>query len=205
MNVLGLGFFEAEHYEDALSVLEAELSMRRRLGADEDHILSVQGNLATTYLQLGRLEQALRMRQDVYSGLLRINGEEDRDSLLEAHNLASSFISLERFEEARSLMRKTIPVAQRVAGEDAEVTLRMRWRYAEALCWDTAATLDDVREAVTTLEETLPTARRVLGGAHPFTVEVERNLGDVRAALRAREGAVSAIRDAIAATTLGDT
>ena len=59
--------------------------------------------------------------------------------------------------------------------------------YAEALCWDTAATLDDVREAVTTLEETLPTARRVLGGAHPFTVEVERNLGDVRAALRARE------------------
>jgi len=127
------------------------------------------------------------MRQDVYSGLLRINGEEDRDSLLEAHNLASSFISLERFEEARSLMRKTIPVAQRVAGEDAEVTLRMRWRYAEALCWDTAATLDDVREAVTTLEETLPTARRVLGGAHPFTVEVERNLGDVRAALRARE------------------
>ena len=187
MNVLGLGFFEAEHYEDALSVLEAELSMRRRLGADEDHILSVQGNLATTYLQLGRLEQALRMRQDVYSGLLRINGEEDRDSLLEAHNLASSFISLERFEEARSLMRKTIPVAQRVAGEDAEVTLRMRWRYAEALCWDTAATLDDVREAVTTLEETLPTARRVLGGAHPFTVEVERNLGDVRAALRARE------------------
>ena len=103
MNVLGLGFFEAEHYEDALSVLEAELSMRRRLGADEDHILSVQGNLATTYLQLGRLEQALRMRQDVYSGLLRINGEEDRDSLLEAHNLASSFISLERVEEARSL------------------------------------------------------------------------------------------------------
>ena len=67
-------------------MLEAELSMRRRLGADEDHFR--QGNLATTYLQLGRLEQALRMRQDVYSGLLRINGEEDRDSLLEAHNLA---------------------------------------------------------------------------------------------------------------------
>ena len=187
MNVLGLGFFEAEHYEDALSVLEAELSMRRRLGADEDHILSVQGNLATTYLQLGRLEQALRMRQDVYSGLLRINGEEDRDSLLEAHNLASSFISLERFEEARSLMRKTIPVAQRVAGEDAEVTLRMRWRYAEALCWDTAATLDDVREAVRTLEELERTARRVFGGSHPLTVDIEGDLRNARAALRARK------------------
>ena len=63
----------------------------------------------------------------------------------------------------------------------------MRWRYAEALCWDTAATLDDVREAVTTLEETLPTARRVLGGAHPTTVGIEAALGEARAALRARE------------------
>ena len=207
MTELGNGLAEAGHHGDALTVREAELSMRRRLGADEDHILSVQGNLATTYLQLGRLEQALRMRQDVYSGLLRINGEEDRDSLLEAHNLASSFISLERFEEARSLMRKTIPVAQRVAGEDAEVTLRMRWRYAEALCRDTAATLDDVREAVTTLEETLPTARRVRGGAHPFTVEVERNLGDVRAALRREtllEEFAEAMASTLASTTLGD-
>ena len=93
-------------------------------------------------------------------------------------------------------------MAQRVAGEDAEVTLRMRWRYAEALCWDTAATLDDVREAVTTLEETLPTARRVLGGAHPFTVEVERNLGDVRAALAARVGDdVSSVCEGVAAMT----
>ena len=78
-------------------------------------------------------------------------------------------------------------MAQRVAGEDAEVTLRMRWRYAEALCWDTAATLDDVREAVTTLEETLPTARRVLGGAHPITMGIERHLRNAQAALRARE------------------
>ena len=120
---------------------------------------------------------------------MRINGEEDRDSLLEAHNLASSFISLERFEEARSLMRKTIPVAQRVAGEDAEVTLRMRWRYAEALCWDTAATLDDVREAVKTLEDTERTARRVLGGANPFVGMVEGTLRVSREMLSACESA----------------
>ena len=73
-------------------------------------------------------------------------------------------------------MRKTIPVAQRVAGEDAEVTLRMRWRYAKAHCWDTAATLDDVREAVTTLEDAGRIARRVLGGAHPITMGIERHL-----------------------------
>ena len=86
-----------------------------------------------------------------------------------------------------------------------ELTLKMRCMYVEIIYKDDGATLDDLREAATTLEEAERTARRVLGGAHRFTVEVEHNLGDVRAALRAREGAVSAIRDAIAATTLGDT
>ena len=34
---------------------------------------------------------------------------------------------------------------------------------------DPGATLDDLREAVTTLEESERIARRVLGGAHPLT------------------------------------
>ena len=52
---------------------------------------------------------------------------------------------------------------------------------------DTSATLDDLRQAVTTLEETGRTARRVLGGAHPVVVEMEESLRNARAALRARE------------------
>ena len=83
-------------------------------------------------------------------------------------------------------MRKTIPVAQRVL-RDHDLTFRMRTSYAEALYTDPDATLDDLREAVTTLEETERTARRVLGGAHPLVVTVERHLQDARAALRARE------------------
>ena len=52
---------------------------------------------------------------------------------------------------------------------------------------DTGATLDDLREAVTTLEDTERTARRVLGGAHPDGIWIEKSLRDARAALRARE------------------
>ena len=40
--------------------------------------------------------------------------------------------------------------------------------YARTLYLDDGATLDNLREAVTTLEETLQTARRVLGGGHPM-------------------------------------
>ncbi len=59
--------------------------------------------------------------------------------------------------------------------------------YAAALYQDDGATLDDLREAVTTLEELERTARRVLGGAHPDTAAIERSLRNARAALRARE------------------
>ena len=56
-----------------------------------------------------------------------------------------------------------------------------------ALCRADGATLDDVREAVTTLEDTRRIARRVLGGAHPTTMGIHQNLRNARAALRARE------------------
>ena len=49
------------------------------------------------------------------------------------------------------------------------------------------ATLDHLREAVTTLEEIGPTARRVLGGTHPLTSSMETELRKAQAALRARE------------------
>ena len=65
--------------------------------------------------------------------------------------------------------------------------LKMRWTYGTALYNDTGATLDDLREAVTTFEDAGRIARRVLGGAHPLTRVIEENLRNARAALRARE------------------
>ena len=59
--------------------------------------------------------------------------------------------------------------------------------YAKALYGDPAATLDDLREAVTTLEDTVRAARRVLGGTHPIVANIEHRLLKSRATLRARE------------------
>ena len=101
-----------------------------------------------------------------------------------------SLSELQRFEEARSLMRKSIPVARRALGESKEITLKMRWTYARAIYTDADATLDDLREAVTTLEEIEPTARRDLGGAHPNVRSMEESLQQARAVLGARETSV---------------
>ena len=84
-------------------------------------------------------------------------------------------------------MRKMTPVAQRVLGESDGITLRMRWTYAAALYDNTGATLDDLREAATTLEDPERIARRVLGVAHPMTVGIGEALRAVRATLGRRE------------------
>jgi len=52
---------------------------------------------------------------------------------------------------------------------------------------DPAATLDDLREAVTTLEDTARIAKRVLGSSHPLAGGIEDDLRAARAALRVSE------------------
>ena len=104
--------------------------------------------------------------------------------LADCKTLASkAFLQL----RAKTLLRKTIPVARRVLGEGALITLSMRGIYGQSLYGDNGATLDDLREAVTTFEDTSRIARRVFGSAHPTTAEIEECLGYARAALRARE------------------
>ena len=187
MTELGNGLSAADNEEDALVVKEADLSMMRRLGAPEHNILVAQSNLASTYASLGRLEKALSMERDVYSGRLKLMGEENRDTLVAALNYAAALHRLGRCAETKSLSRKAMPVARRVLGECDIMTLRMRFLYATALCHDDGATLDDLHEAVTTLEDAGRIVRRIFGGAHPFTAGIDTVLQNARAALHARE------------------
>ena len=156
-------------------------------GASEENILAAQNNLAIPLEQLRRHEEAMRIRQGVYSARVKLFGEEHIDVLGAASNYALTLNELERFAEAKSLMRKTMPAARRVLGGNHVLMLMMRQNYALALYRDDGATLDDFREAVNTFEDLARIARRVLGGSHPLTTEIEQTLQKVRAALRARE------------------
>ena len=92
-----------------------------------------------------------------------------------------------RFEETKALVRKMMPVARRVLGEKHNLMLMMRWAYANALYKDDAATLDDLCEAVTTLEDAERISRRVFGGSHPMTTAIEGDLQCARLVLNAHE------------------
>ena len=150
-------------------------------------MLVAQNNLAGTYQLVGRLEESLNALRDVYSGFLKLNGEEHEQTLQAANNYATSLVGFKRYADVKSLLRRLIPVAPRVLGDHNDLTLKMRGLYAQSLYKDTTATLDDLREAVSTLEKTERIARRVLGGVHPLPKGIEHNLQNARAALRARE------------------
>ena len=161
--------------------------MMRRLGTDERSILVTQSNIANTYDALGRFEESLSMRQDTYSGWLKLKGDAHEETLREATSCAITLSNLQRHAEAKALVRKVMPVARRVLGDSDDLTLRIRSHYAQLLYADPTATLDDLRESVTTLEEIERTARRLLGGAHPITAAIEGALQNARDVLRARE------------------
>ena len=116
------------------------------------------------------------------------NGEEQEETLRAAGNYASTLVGLKRFEEARSLLLKTLPV-RRVIGDSNDLSLNTRLIYARALYKDDGATLDDLREAVTTLEEMLKGPRGACSGAshesHPLAKIIGNNLRLARAALQA--------------------
>jgi hypothetical protein len=165
--------------------------MLRRIDAPEEHIFIAQSNLASTYEILG-LPGTLSLRQEIYYERLRLNGEVHEEILSAAYNLAVTLLDLQR-SEAKPLLQKIMPVARRVLGKGSTVTLRMWWTYAKMLYKDDGATFDDLREAVTMLEETERTARRVLGGAHPIVVYMGKSLRDSRVVIDAR-GDVEALR-----------
>ena len=175
MNLLAGGLYATKNYEDALSVMEAQLPMMKRLGDSAHNILALQSNLANTYQGLGRLEEAMLLKGKVYSGYSKLYGEQHEHTLVAADNYAMALLELRRFEEAKRLLRKVAPVAQRVLGNDHELTLSIR----ENLC---LATLDgespaeEKRDALKMFEDTLGVMRRVLGPQHPDTQRGQRNL-----------------------------
>ena len=120
---------------------------------------------------------------------MKLFGKLDVRTFNAANNYVTSLRRLNRFEEAKSLLLKLIPVALRVLEHNHTTLLTLKWNYATALWMDAKATLDDLREAVATLEDIIRIARRVFGGEHPHTNQMMIDLKKSRAVLLIRENA----------------
>ena len=142
-------------------------------------MLGVQSNLASTLMDLGRLEEAVRMLKEVYASRVRLFGH-DEDSLLSALSLSIALVRAGNASESMTLSRPLLPVARRVLGADHENTLRLAHAYVYAVLECAAASRDELIFAEKLLEDTAQRFRRVFGTAHPNTARAEKDMAKVR-------------------------
>mmetsp|Transcript_16704 Transcript_16704/g.47697 ORF Transcript_16704/g.47697 Transcript_16704/m.47697 type:complete len:275 (+) Transcript_16704:1179-2003(+) len=190
MNLLGAGLSEAYHFEDALTVLEAELAMKRRLGSSEQNILVAQTNIALCYYKLGRHQEALDLRREIYARGLAL-GVPSKDLFIDVLNLSWSMKECGLCAESKSFLREQLPAARRALGADHDTVIQLRWQHADALRLSDGASRDDVVEAVTLLEELSRTTQRIYGTSHPLANDIRNALGWARETLAAFDTSTS--------------
>ena len=100
--------------------------------------------------------------------------------------------------KARRCCAKRFPWRGASSEKPTSDTIRLRWSYGLFLFRSPDATLDDIREAVATMEETYGTVERVFGAEHSYTREMDpKDIRFAQAELRAREGKWRGISEAL--------
>ena len=130
--------------------------------------------IAIVYSKLGRQEDALALRREVYNKRHMLDPEH-RSTLSAASSLVNSLIEHYNFAEARTLINETLPIVRRVYGDAHDITLGLRYKIPHSIVLNPDATQKDLRGAKEELEALLRTTRRIFGNSHP-RVELVRNL-----------------------------
>ena len=141
----------------------------------------MQDNISSSYAELGRHEEALRIEREVYARKSALYGALHEATLLSAVNLASTLVdNLEQFDEARTFLRDRIPESIRVLGKDHVTTFRLERMNAQCLFQNDDASRDDVATAIAALEDLDRRVTRVYGAAHPQTRSTRDRLAEAR-------------------------
>ncbi|MBA4063731.1 MAG: hypothetical protein C0501_08460 [Isosphaera sp.] len=157
-----------------------------RLGPDHPDALASAHDLANCYAALGRLADALRLREEVAAGRRRVLGPGHPDTLAGLQNLANSHAALGRFPEAVGLHEEVLAACRRVLPPDHPDTLRAMSNLAVGL-----AGLGRYADAVELAGQVLSARRRLLPPDHPHTLASLHNSAAISAAAgRHAEGLV---------------
>ena len=124
-------------------------------------------------------QKAISIYRDVYGRYRALNGDAYPETINVALNFGRALYKDGDFSELKEVLRALLSV-QDVQGLHG---LQLRWLYANALRNAENATLDDLVEAVETLDDVSQKWRRMLGPQHPDYPAVENALNRTRQAL----------------------
>ncbi len=187
---------------------------KRVLGAEHPSTLSSGSNLAGFLSKQGNYADAEQIEREVLAAQKRLLGAEHPDTLMSANNLAVSLPYQGKYAEAERMLHDVLASRRRVLGPAHPYTLQtasslegvralirakhpwtvldqalgiMESNFGLQPPTNAAALLDQGKhaDAEQMLHDVLASLQRVLGPAHPDTLEAARTLEHVRAAIRA--------------------
>ncbi|WP_367837967.1 tetratricopeptide repeat protein [Streptomyces rochei] len=149
----------------------------RLLGEEHRHTLVARNNLAGSYRDVGRTDEAIALAEEVHAVHGRLLEDEHRDSphiddiLANLDTLAMSYLEAGRTDEAIALEERVLATREELLREDHVQILDARNNLASAY-----REAGRTEEAVALEERVLATRERVLGEDHLDTLTARNNL-----------------------------
>lgn len=140
-------------------------------GPDHPNTLAAVNDLGCYYARVGRLDEALRLQEEVLGKSRRILGPDDPCTLTALNNLAASLADSGRFDEALKLQEEVLAKRRRILGPDHPDTLQAMNNVAVS-CLETGR----IDEGLRIQQERLERSRRTLGPGHVYTLRAAHNL-----------------------------
>jgi tetratricopeptide (TPR) repeat protein len=166
INSLSIAYRLAEQPDEAISLLEQNLTVARRVfGAHHPSTLAAANNLANSYESADQLDEAIALLEQNVADCQRELGRYHPDTLLSANNLAVAYHAAGRLEAAITLFEQTLADRHRELGQHHPQTLTSAETLA--LAYRSAGR---VEEAVRLHERNLAHRQQELGQYHPDTL-----------------------------------
>ncbi|KAJ7641796.1 P-loop containing nucleoside triphosphate hydrolase protein [Roridomyces roridus] len=140
-------------------------------GNDHPDTLSAMANLAVTYGQLGRYQEAEWLKLSVLEQCQKILGDDHPDTLRAMASLAATYVRLGWYQEAERLELSVLEQRQKILGDDHPDMLRAMADLAA-----TYGQLGRYQEAEWLELSVLEQRQKILGAHHPDTLTAMANL-----------------------------
>jgi len=155
----------------ALGLSDSVTRACEALGPDHPDTLASRNNLAGTYRDAGRLDKAIALYEQVFSGRSRVLGPDHRSTLTARDDLADTYWEADRLDEAITLKKQILDDALRIMGPDGPGASTARLNLAAT--YRDAGRLD---EAVNVHQQNLDDVARTLGLGHPDALTARNRL-----------------------------
>ncbi|MGW1848942.1 tetratricopeptide repeat protein, partial [Streptomyces sp. NPDC001966] len=143
----------------------------RLLGNEHRSTLAARANLAASYWQAGRTNDAIEIEERVLAECKRLLGDSHPYTLTVRVSLAASYHQAGRTDEAINLLEHVVADHERLLGNEHPRTLAARANLAAS--YRQAGRTND---AINIEERVLAECKRLLGDSHPYTLSTHANL-----------------------------